>query len=102
MVIWILNLNVLLLQLRRYKTYVYLLSSHMNSNPTDLISIIIGGEALPTTTATTTTTMTSTSLTTQTVGEDLELAQLSSSQQGTNRYSYREAIYRSDAQTEIG
>lgn len=74
------------LQLKRYKTYVYLLSSHINSNPTDLINIIINsGNSTPTTP-------------TSTTGEDDELRPLSSlsNQQGTNRYSYRAAIYRSE------
>ena len=73
--------------MKRYKTYVYLLSSHINSNPTDLINIIInGGNSTPTT---------------PTLGLDEgedELKPLSSmtNQQGTNRYSYRAAIYRSE------
>jgi hypothetical protein len=70
------------LQLKRYKTYVYLLSSHINSNPTDLINIIItSGNSTPTTPS-----------------DEDELRPLSSltNQQGTNRYSYRAAIYRSE------
>lgn len=79
------------LQLKRYKTYVYLLSSHINSNPTDnIINIIIGAN--------------NTAPTTPTLGEEDELKPLGgasanqlNSQQGTNRYSYRAAIYRSDS-----
>lgn len=69
----------------------------MNSNPTDLINIIIGASSQPTT---------------PTLGEDEELQQIGSSSsvagannvnnQGTNRYSYRAAIYRSDAQGDLG
>ncbi|XP_070491117.1 PH and SEC7 domain-containing protein isoform X2 [Chironomus tepperi] len=72
-------------ELKRYKTYVYLLSSHLNSNPTDLINIIInsGENSTPTTPTTTT------------LGEEDELRALNQ-QQGTNRYSYRAAIYRSE------
>lgn len=80
-------------QLKRYKTYVYLLSSHINSNPTDnIINIIIGANNSAPTTPTTT------------LGEEDELkplgagVNLPNSQQGTNRYSYRAAIYRSDSQ----
>lgn len=79
------------MQLKRYKTYVYLLSSHINSNPTDnIINIIIGAN--------------NSAPTTPTLGEDDELKPLgvasanqSNSQQGTNRYSYRAAIARSEA-----
>lgn len=76
-------------QLKRYKTYVYLLSSHINSNPTDnIINIIIGAN--------------NSAPTTPTLGEEDELKPLGGAganlQQGTNRYSYRAAIYRSDTQ----
>lgn len=87
------NLIKFFFQLKRYKTYVYLLSSHINSNPTDLINIIINsGNTTPSSTS-------STSASTPTLGEDDELRPLSSlnnQQQGTNRYSYRAAIYRSE------
>lgn len=65
----------------------------MNSNPTDLINIIIGATSNSTPTTPTTT-----------LGEEDELKQLGAAgpnnqnNQGTNRYSYRAAIYRSDAQ----
>lgn len=61
-------------ELRRYKTYVYLLSSHINSNPTDnIINIIIGAN--------------NSTPTTPTLGEEDELKPLgvAASQQGTNR-----------------
>lgn len=81
----IVDLSNLLFQLKRYKTYVYLLSSHINSNPAE--SIIIIGANNPST---------------PTLGEDDELKPLGgpagNHQQGTNRYSYRAAIYRSESQ----
>jgi hypothetical protein len=72
-------------QLKRYKTYVYLLSSHINSNPTDnIINIIIGANnSAP-----------------STPSDEDELKPLgvaANNQQGTNRYSYRAAIARSEA-----
>lgn len=90
LLIWLFFL-FLALQLKRYKTYVYLLSSHINSNPSDnIISIIIGAN--------------NSTPTTPTLGEEDELKPLGAGanhqndQQGTNRYSYRAAIYRSDSQ----
>lgn len=71
------------------------MSSHINSNPTDLINIIINsGNSTPATTPTTTVA----AIATPSLGEEDELRPLSSSnnQQGTNRYSYRAAIYRSE------
>ncbi|CRL06997.1 CLUMA_CG019982, isoform A [Clunio marinus] len=82
--------NYLQFELKRYKTYVYLLSSHINSTTNEtMINIIIGASSTATST-------------TPTLGEEDELkplgVNLQTSQQGTNRYSYRAAIYRSDPQ----
>lgn len=105
------------LQLKRYKTYVYLLSSHMNSNnPADIINIIIGATTTPTPI------LPSVIISggiTNIVAEDEELktqipSPLSSGvitpigeqpqqHHSTNRYSYRAAIYRgSDDDLDLG
>jgi hypothetical protein len=84
----------LVLQLKRYKTYVYLLSSHLNSNQTDLINIIISAGN---TAAVAPATSGATAVVPEGEREEKEdeLRSLTSSQ-GTNRYSYRAAIYRSE------
>ncbi|KAG5673987.1 hypothetical protein PVAND_003983 [Polypedilum vanderplanki] len=65
-------------ELKRYKTYVYLLSSHLNSNQTDLINIIISSES-----TTTNASSNSVSSPTGNSGEEDELRSLNS--HGTNR-----------------
>lgn len=98
------------LQLKRYKTYVYLLNSHMSSSqPNDLINVIISSNALGESLSSDVEDSSESSNGAKTKQQNKDCtnsgagAQTQQPQQHTtNRYSYRTAIYRSDEQEEFG